>query len=94
MEEFSAVKMFLLEGNDKCLLIDTGVGLTDLPAMIKQITDKPVVVVNSHFHIDHIGENGQSKTNWIPLTKILPGLSLKLAVWRMTRTGCNHFKYP
>lgn len=59
IEEFKAVKMWLLVGDDKCLLIDTGVGLTDLPAVIAGITDKPVVVVNSHIHIDHIGGNGQ-----------------------------------
>jgi hydroxyacylglutathione hydrolase len=59
INEFNAVKMWLLEGQDKCLLIDTGVGLTDLPATVAQITDKPVIVVNSHIHIDHIGGNGQ-----------------------------------
>jgi hydroxyacylglutathione hydrolase len=59
IEEFSSVKMWLVEGDDKCLLIDTGLGLTDLPAMIAGITDKPAVVVNTHIHIDHIGGNGQ-----------------------------------
>jgi glyoxylase-like metal-dependent hydrolase (beta-lactamase superfamily II) len=55
MKEFNSVTLWLLEGNDKCLLIDTGMGLADLPATIRGITGKPVAVVNSHIHIDHIG---------------------------------------
>ncbi len=59
MTELSSVTMWLIEGDDRCLLIDTGMGLTDLHATIAEITDKPIVVVNSHIHIDHIGGNGQ-----------------------------------
>jgi glyoxylase-like metal-dependent hydrolase (beta-lactamase superfamily II) len=59
MKEFDSVTLWLIEGDDKCLLIDTGMGLTDLPATIAGITDKPAVVVNSHIHIDHVGGNGQ-----------------------------------
>jgi glyoxylase-like metal-dependent hydrolase (beta-lactamase superfamily II) len=47
MTELSSVTMWLIEGDDRCLLIDTGMGLTDLHATIAEITDKPIVVVNS-----------------------------------------------
>jgi glyoxylase-like metal-dependent hydrolase (beta-lactamase superfamily II) len=59
MKEFDSVTLWVIEGDDECLLIDTGMGLTDLPATIAGITDKPVVVGNSHIHIDHVGGNGQ-----------------------------------
>jgi len=59
MNEFDSVTLWVIEGDDKCLLIDTGMGLTDLPTTIAGITDKPVVAVNSHIHIDRVGGNGQ-----------------------------------
>jgi len=34
MKEFDSVTLWLIEGDDKCLLIDTGMGLTDLPTTI------------------------------------------------------------
>lgn len=51
--------MYLIEGAERALLFDTGMGLPGLAQCIKQLTDKPVVVVNSHGHLDHIGGNCQ-----------------------------------
>lgn len=52
-----AVYMYLLVGSEKALLIDTGYGLTDVPSAIREITDLPVIVVNTHGHMDHIHGN-------------------------------------
>lgn len=52
-----AVYMYLLIGSEKALLIDTGYGLTDVPSAIQKITDLPVMVVNTHGHMDHIHGN-------------------------------------
>lgn len=51
--------MYLLEGEEKALLIDTGYGAGNLRAYVEQLTDKPLVVVNTHFHPDHAGSNGE-----------------------------------
>ena len=51
--------LFLLEGRDKALLIDTGYAVGNLRQYVEKLTDKPVVVVNSHFHPDHSGGNGE-----------------------------------
>jgi glyoxylase-like metal-dependent hydrolase (beta-lactamase superfamily II) len=51
--------MYLLQGDDRALLIDTGVGGGDLAGLVSGITDKPVDVVNTHGHFDHIGANWQ-----------------------------------
>lgn len=51
--------MYLLVGREKALLIDTGYGAGNLRAFVEQITDKPLVVVNTHFHPDHSGGNGE-----------------------------------
>jgi glyoxylase-like metal-dependent hydrolase (beta-lactamase superfamily II) len=47
------VYMYLLVGRDKALLIDSGYGLLDLKAVTGSVTDKPVVCVCTHGHVDH-----------------------------------------
>ncbi len=51
------VYMYLLIGDEKALLIDTGYGFTDVPTAIKEITNLPLIVVNTHGHMDHIHGN-------------------------------------
>ena len=46
---------YLLEGDDRALLIDTGLGICDISAEVKKQTDKPVTAVATHIHWDHIG---------------------------------------
>lgn len=50
--------MYLLEGDREALLIDTAMGVGDLPAVIHEITDLPVKVVLTHAHPDHAGGIG------------------------------------
>ena len=45
----------LVIGDDKAVLIDTGCGIGDLYQAVKEITNKPVRVVNTHTHADHLG---------------------------------------
>ncbi len=47
----------LMEGENRALLIDTGTGEGNLSECIKKLTDKPVLVVNTHGHYDHMGGN-------------------------------------
>jgi len=48
-----SVYMYLLVGNEKALLVDSGYGLLDLKTIIGSLTDKPVVCVCTHGHVDH-----------------------------------------
>lgn len=50
--------MYLLEGDDKALLIDTAYGFCDMKAYCEKLTDKPVIAANTHGHLDHAGGNG------------------------------------
>jgi glyoxylase-like metal-dependent hydrolase (beta-lactamase superfamily II) len=43
----------LLAGSKRALLFDTGYGLDDLPGAVRERTDRPLTVVNSHGHHDH-----------------------------------------
>jgi glyoxylase-like metal-dependent hydrolase (beta-lactamase superfamily II) len=45
--------MYLICGDKKCLLVDTGWGINDLPKLIKSLSPLPLIVVNSHGHPDH-----------------------------------------
>jgi hydroxyacylglutathione hydrolase len=53
--------MYLVEGNEKALLIDTGIGAARLGEFVKTLTSLPVIVVNTHGHPDHAGANNQFK---------------------------------
>ena len=45
--------MYLVEGEEKAVLIDTGVGVGSLKSMVDGLTDKPVTVLITHGHVDH-----------------------------------------
>ena len=53
------VLSFLLVGDQEALLLDTGLGFFSMRAIIESITAKPVTVVNTHSHFDHIGNNAE-----------------------------------
>ncbi len=46
---------YLLEGEERALLIDTGLGIRDISAEVKKLTARPVTAVATHIHWDHIG---------------------------------------
>lgn len=46
---------YLLVGKENALLIDTGLGISDISKEVLKITDKPVIAVPTHIHWDHIG---------------------------------------
>ena len=56
------VYLYLLEGQRKACLIDTGHGNGDnLKKVVETLTDKPVFVILTHNHEDHIGGSGWFK---------------------------------
>ena len=65
IDEFDCASMFLLEGTERALLIDCGLGIGDLRGAVEQLTDKPVTLVISHGHGDHIGNIDQFDEIWI-----------------------------
>ena len=46
---------YLLVGKEYALLIDTGLGISDISKEVLKITNKPVIAVPTHIHWDHIG---------------------------------------
>ena len=47
--------LYLVEGNNKSLLIDAGTNIKDLDKIVGSITKKPVMLVATHVHPDHTG---------------------------------------
>jgi glyoxylase-like metal-dependent hydrolase (beta-lactamase superfamily II) len=53
---------FLIVGDRRAMLFDTGMGISDLRKVTTELTRLPIVVLNSHTHNDHVGNNWQFET--------------------------------
>ena len=49
----------LIVGEERAILFDTGLGLLPIRPVVERITDRPVTVLNSHTHFDHVGGNAE-----------------------------------
>ncbi len=59
IDDHGADNMYLVEGADSAMLIDTGLGSADLASFVSRLTSKPLIVMNTHGHPDHAGGNYQ-----------------------------------
>jgi glyoxylase-like metal-dependent hydrolase (beta-lactamase superfamily II) len=50
---------YLIMGTKQAVLFDTGMGIVNIHALVTRLTSRPIVVLNSHTHNDHIGGNWQ-----------------------------------
>jgi glyoxylase-like metal-dependent hydrolase (beta-lactamase superfamily II) len=57
--QFEETISYLIVGTKQALLFDTGMGIADIKAVVARLTSRPVVVLNSHTHNDHVGGNWQ-----------------------------------
>ncbi len=48
---------WLYVGSDRALLVDSGCGIVPIAPVVAQLTDRPVTLVNTHYHFDHVGGN-------------------------------------
>jgi glyoxylase-like metal-dependent hydrolase (beta-lactamase superfamily II) len=55
LKPFYRCNIWHVRGRDGDLLIDTGMGLRPLAPVIAKMTEKPILAVASHGHVDHIG---------------------------------------
>ena len=54
IDDYFTATCYLIEGRDKALLIDTGMGEGDLLDTVKKLTRLPVEVAITHPHLDHM----------------------------------------
>jgi glyoxylase-like metal-dependent hydrolase (beta-lactamase superfamily II) len=50
---------YVIVGSAKALLFDTGMGIGKMRRVVEGLTAKPVTVLNSHAHHDHVGGNAE-----------------------------------
>jgi glyoxylase-like metal-dependent hydrolase (beta-lactamase superfamily II) len=53
---------YLIVGEKKALLFDTGMGISDIKKVTAELTKLPIIVTNSHTHDDHVGGNWEFDT--------------------------------
>lgn len=59
IDEFGIDIMYLIIGSTRALLLDTGIGISNVRGVVETLTDLPYDVINSHHHYDHVGGNFQ-----------------------------------
>jgi hydroxyacylglutathione hydrolase len=57
--------MYVACGTEKAMLVDTGMGVGNLKAVVRELTDLPLVIVNTHGHPDHAGGNPAFPEVWL-----------------------------
>ena len=51
------VNSWLVEGSERAVLLDTGLGVAPIRPVAQALTRRPLSVVNTHYHFDHVGGN-------------------------------------
>lgn len=59
--QLEEVISYLILGSRRALLFDTGMGISNIQAVVEGLTKLPVSVLNSHTHNDHVGDNWRFK---------------------------------
>jgi len=57
--QFEEVISYLILGNRRALLFDTGMGIGKISEVVRELTKLPIAVLNSHTHFDHVGGNAE-----------------------------------
>ncbi|MEE8389199.1 MAG: MBL fold metallo-hydrolase [Anaerolineae bacterium] len=87
---YEEVISYLILGDERAILLDTGMGIGDIQVEVKRLTDLPVVVINSHSHYDHVGDNRRFAEVWafddkVEIARIERGLA---------PAECQRFLHP
>jgi len=61
----SSETLYLIEGEDKAVLLDAGTSIPKLDKIVKRITKKPVSLLLTHGHGDHAGAAGCFDELWM-----------------------------
>lgn len=85
---------YLLVGNQRSLIIDTGLGISNIYDEVAKLTDKPVTAVATHIHWDHIGGHKyfpvfyahSNELDWLNGKFPLPIATVR----KMLANGCNY----
>lgn len=85
---------YLLCGKDRAVLIDTGLGVSDIKKIVNSLTKLPITVLTTHVHWDHIGGHKyfndiavhEAEQDWLSDSFPLP---LKAVKNNLTKIPCD-----
>ncbi len=85
---------YLLCGTDRALLIDTGLGIGNIKAVVDKLTSLPIMVATTHVHWDHIGGHKyfeniavyEDEKDWLAVQFPIP---LSVVKSNLTRKPCD-----
>lgn len=63
--EGGLVHAYLAQGEAWAVLVDSGFGIGDIGPVVRNLTDLPILVVNTHAHLDHVGGNAHFDTAFV-----------------------------
>lgn len=63
--EGGRVHAYLVQGEHWAALVDSGFGIGDIGEVVRGLTDLPILVVNTHAHLDHVGGNAHFDTAFV-----------------------------
>lgn len=67
IESATGEDLYLVEGQNKAVLIDTSEGISPLKPLIDKLTDKPYFIILTHGHIDHAMGASEFSKSGIPV---------------------------
>lgn len=59
LDDYSGASYYLVEGRDRALAIDTGMGRGPILPLLRTLTDKPIDLAVTHAHGDHMRHAGE-----------------------------------
>ena len=85
---------YLLCGQERAVLIDTGLGVSNIRKIVDELTKLPVMVVSTHVHWDHIGGHQyfdniavhEAEKEWLSVKFPIP---LQVVKSNLTKLPCD-----
>lgn len=93
-KHWEKIHCYLVIGSDRAVLIDTGLGISNIRNVVDRLTTLPVLVITTHVHWDHIGGHNffsdiavhKAETKWI--SNKFP-LSLPVVKSNLLKESCD-----
>ena len=57
--------IYIIEGNERTILLDAGTKIDGLKKIVESITKKPITLIATHVHPDHTGSDYKGKVNFL-----------------------------
>ena len=97
-KHFQEVNSYLIKGEGKDILLDTGMGICNIKKVVAELSSNNIIVVNSHFHFDHIGNNSKFNEIFAFKDKYVENIAQnglkKEAIWDQLKEDSFEGGYP